>query len=301
MLLRWIVGNYLRQTAEGAVQETLRQAARVVQHAAPGELPQIPAHYQTAVVFGLAVESAGFQALLTDPAAARFGNSVEHWGPLAERHVRVVEVGTGAERAAAGTRELIARARPTWVIAAGFATGLAPELQRGDIVMADTIADDHGTTVQVGLHIDEQTVAATPHLRVGKLLSSDHVLATPEERQQAAMRSGAIACDQESLAVASVCHERKVRFLAVRVVTDLLGDRLPAEVEQFLRQKSFSARLGVAAGAVFQRPGTVKDLWSLRDDAHRASRHLALFLRGVIAQLPVESSTLKVLNDRSED
>jgi adenosylhomocysteine nucleosidase len=96
---------------------------------------------------------------------------------------------------------------------------------------------------------------------------------------------GAIACDMETMAVAQVCRRRHVRFLAVRVISDGLDDRLPPEMERMLDQRSLAGKLGAATRAIFQRPGSVKDMWRLQETARRASDRLANFLAGVIPQL----------------
>jgi adenosylhomocysteine nucleosidase len=290
MLLRWIVGNYLRQSAESAVQKTLRQAARVVQRVPEGP-PEIPQHYRLAIVSGLGLELTGLVNLMGEPAAGRYDQVLERWGPLDDLPLRVVEVGVGAEHAAQSTRQLIARSRPNWVVAAGFATALDPSLRRGDLLMPDRILAPDGSALSVGFQIERQVLEATPYLRVGPLLSLDHVAATRAEKEELATSSHAIACDMESQAVAAVCHQEHVRFLAVRIITDERDDELPAELAHLLHQKTLAGKLGAAAGAVFRRPASVKDLWHLREDAQKASSRLALFLRGLLPQLEIPSQT----------
>ncbi len=284
MLLRWLVGNYLRQSAESAVQGVLRSAARSGNAAA---YVVIPEHFRTAVVFSLGVESSGMRALLEEPAAARFAHSTEHWGPLDGRHVRVVEGGAaGPERAAQATTELIARCRPTWIVSAGFSAALRDDMRHGDIVMADRVLDADGGELQVPFHVPESVVAALPRLHVGALITLPQVLASPDERREIASRFPALAADQETMAVARICQHERIKFMSVRVITDRVDEVLPPEIEGWLKQKSFAAKLGVAAAAVFRRPEGVKDLWHLREAAGRASQHLAGFLRGVLPQLP---------------
>jgi len=284
MLLRWLVANYFRDTAETAVQEAMRKAARFVQHAGD-EPPKIPEHYRIAILFAQSIESAGLLHKLEEPAAARYDWVLEHWAPLDDRPIRIVETGTGAEKAQKAASECIARNRPEWIISAGFAAALHESLARGDIVMADEVLSATGKSYRVGLHIDPKVAKATRFLHIGRLVSADHVLATTHDRQKLGRETSGIACDMESAAIAEVCQQERIRFLAVRVITDCMEDQLPAEVEQFVRQKSLAGKLGVATGAVFKRPASIKELWHKRDEAHQASQRLASFLRGVIAQL----------------
>ena len=89
----------------------------------------------------------------------------------------------------------------------------------------------------------------------------------------------------ESFAVAEVCRARHVRFLAVRVINDAVDDELPRDVEHLLDQKTHAGRFGAVTGAVWRRPGSVKDLWKLRERATSASTRLGKFLVGMMEQL----------------
>jgi adenosylhomocysteine nucleosidase len=88
----------------------------------------------------------------------------------------------------------------------------------------------------------------------------------------------------ESLAVAEVCRELKRRFLSVRVISDDLETDLPPEVLSVLGSTR-TFRAGAALGALWKRPGSIRDLWKLREQAHDAAERLATFLDGVIEQL----------------
>lgn len=286
MLLRWLVGNVVRQQAEGLYQQAMTQAARLASRTPSLAGPvQVPAECHAAVVCALSLESAGLVDKLRDPAAGKFQHSVERFGMLGEQWVRVVETGVGMTRARQGMLEALERGAVPWVVSAGFAGALRPELKKGEILMADSVADLSGESLGVGFRIDPAVVQATPHLHVGRLLSVDHVVSTPAERAQLAQEHQAVACDMETLAIARVCQQQRVRFLSVRVITDTMEDHLPPELEKLLRQKSTAGKLGAAAGAIWQRPGSVKDMWKLRDEAHRAATRLADFLTGVLPQL----------------
>ena len=94
----------------------------------------------------------------------------------------------------------------------------------------------------------------------------------------------AIAVDMESLAVAQVCRDTKTKFLAVRVVSDDLSADLPAEILSVVGSTG-TMRVGAALGSIWKRPGSLKDMWKLRETAHAAADRLATFLDGVVRQL----------------
>ena len=70
------------------------------------------------------------------------------------------------------------------------------------------------------------------------------------------------------------------------VVRDAVDDELPKEVERLLEQNSLASKLGAATGAIFNRPSSIKDMWSLKEQAIKASDRLARFLVRTLGQLP---------------
>src|SRR5262249_22515357 len=97
-------------------------------------------------------------------------------------------------------------------------------------------------------------------------------------------RLAADVVDMETSAVAQVCQERQIPFLTLRAISDEAHADLPRELAALLTGSS-SYRLGAALRAVWQRPSTVKDLWTLHEHAHDAADRLASALLGIIGQL----------------
>jgi adenosylhomocysteine nucleosidase len=208
--------------------------------------------------------------------------------------VVVGQTGPGQQAARHAAEAILDGHRPPWIISAGFAGGLRPELARHDLVMADAVLDAAGQRLVVDLKVDPQSLAQTPGVHVGPLLTVDHVVRTPDEKRALADRHEALAVDVESYAVAQVCRERGVRFLAIRIVSDPVDDELPRDVEALLAQKTRVAKLGAVVGAVWKRPSSVKDMWKLKEDALVASDRLAKFLASTIEQLgPLPPATTR--------
>ena len=114
---------------------------------------------------------------------------------------------------------------------------------------------------------------------------------TPEEKTELGRQHEALACDMETMVIAEVCRQQKVRFLAVRVITEGVDERLPVELERMFAQKTIAGKLGAATGAILRRPGAVKDWWKYQQEGLQASERLAKFLSGIVAQLTVERSS----------
>ena len=92
--------------------------------------------------------------------------------------------------------------------------------------------------------------------------------------------------DMETSAVAEVCRDKLVRFLAVRVISDDAHTDLPREVSSVLAHGG-SYRVGAALRAVWQRPSSVKDFWKLYERALEAAGRLGKFLSTCLDELEV--------------
>lgn len=287
MLLRWLVSNYLRQTAE----ETLREAASEVLTRKPAEASDSaaadePSGCDVAVLFALPIESAGLVDQLKDLRTARVGDFVEHSGIAGTKQIVVAETGVGLKAAAKAAADVISFHQPRWIISAGFAGGLQDEIRPGHLLLADSVADTSGQSLSIGLQCDRQWLATAKGVHAGRLLTVDKIIRTAAEKEEIGKQHSAIACDMETFAVADVCREQGTRFIAIRVITDAVDDTLPPEVDRLMRQKTLAGKFGAAAGAIFTRPTVAKELWDLRGMALKASDRLAKFLVSTIEQLP---------------
>ncbi len=286
MFLKQAAGQKLREAVFDAAKgdgQPASNAADEASHDAPvANLP--PCH--TGLVFALGLEAAPLEDKLAGVVNIRGGEFTMRHGGLAGRGVVIVPEAVGREKAARATEALIAGHKPKWIIAAGMAGALRQGLKRGDIVMPDVILGETGERLAIDFHISTEQLAAMPGLHVGPLITVDHVILKPAKKTALGLLHGALAVDMETLAVAEVCRREKQRFLAVRVISDTVDDELPADVERLLTRNTTAKRIGAAAGAVFRRPSTVKDLWKLRETATTCATKLAKFLEGVIAQLP---------------
>lgn len=286
MLLRGLLMNYLREQAQARLYEAARQslAEGQSQPERPADMPPC----EVALVFAMSIEAGGLVDLLSETVTTRCANFVEHVGLLNGRRVVVIEAGVGPV-AEAATADAITLHQVKWVISAGFATALKGDLRRGHFLIAEEVVDTHGHHLHVDLHVQRESLSLNRSLHVGRLITIDHSLHSAEEKHRLGDNHAAVACDMESLGIGKICHERNVRFLAVRVITEAVDDELPKEVERMRDQKSLAAKLGAAAGAVWNRPSTLKDILHLKEEALKASDRLAKFLAGVVGNLPQSS------------
>jgi len=282
MMLKMLIANWLQEQARGhieAVRESLEQTPERLKTGPPVAC-------EIAILFGSAVEAGGTIDRLRDRVAMKCDSHVEYSGNLDSQRVSVVE--TGIEQVASATAAVAAMGfhKPRWLICAGFASALRPEMKRGHVLMANEVTDASGSRIPLTLHLDARSLENNPALHVGRLLTVDHLVRTPDERRELAVTHDAHACDLESWGAAEACRQGNVRFLTVRVMTETVEDQLPPEVETTLHQKTAAAKLGAAASSVWRRPSVAKDLWRFNEDALKASDRLARFLSGLVQNLP---------------
>ena len=276
----------MRSAAKQKVRETVVKAARQQAEAAAEEAASEGKSCRVGVVFALGIEAGGLAGLLQQQITNRGQGLVVRRGRLKDRQVALMISGAGAASAARATEALISGHRPGWIFSAGFAGGLQPELKHRDILMVDRLVDSSGKEVTLDLKVDPASLAALSDVHVGRLLTAERIVRLPEQKRGLGEQFDAMAVDMETFAVAEVCRRRQVPFLAVRVVHDTVDDELPPDIERLLAQKTRAAQLGAAAGAVWHRPGSFKDMYHLRERAIAASGRLATFLAGMIEQLP---------------
>ena len=241
-----------------------------------------PAPTDVGLVFALSIESGGLADSLADVRVTQGDGFTVRQGEVHGRHVVLIESGAGRAAAARATHALLDAHRPRLVVSAGFGGGLDPGLTRGDLVVAQSIVDAVGRAWDAEPGTLPPWLAEVPRLRLGRLLTMDRIVRLPEEKLSLGGQHAAVAVDMESLAVAEVCRERGAAFLAVRVINDAAEDELPPDVQRLVVQKTRTARLGAALGAICRRPSSLKDMLQLQQRAIEDADRLAKFLLGVI-------------------
>lgn len=281
-----LLQSWLKQQVRSRAQEALAEAARLATQPADRASPEPRGPCDLGLVFALSIEAGGLVDLLSNQVVTQTAACVVRQGTLASRRIAIIETGVGRDRARRGAQTLLAGHHPAFVISAGFAGGLHADLKRGDILLVDNVVDPANQILPIDLKIDPASARATAGLHVGRLLTADAVARLPEEKQRLGQAHAALAIDMETWAVGDACRQARVPFLAVRVISDALGDELPRDVEHLARQTTTARRLGAAAAAIFRRPSSIKDMLDLKTEAISASDRLARFLAKMLEQFP---------------
>ncbi len=147
------------------------------------------------------------------------------------------------------------------ILSVGFCGALDPALRIGDIVVSGEVPRGLQTSfVQ------------------GDVVSVDRVAFTAREKSDLRAATGAAVVEMESAAVAQKAREWDVPFGCVRVVSDVAGDDLPLDFNQYRDADGRFKRTRIALAAL-GRPFTVlPKLVRLDRDCRRAAERLGEFL-----------------------
>lgn len=184
----------------------------------------------------------------------------EFWaGHLHGHEVVAVLSRIGKVAAATTATALIERFGVDRIVFTGVAGGLAPGVQRGQVVVAESFlqhdldaspifpryevplyglsrfATDPALTQQLAEAV-RRALPGTP-LHRGLIVSGDRFVATTAESgalQQAL--PDALAVEMEGAAIAQVCHDYGVPFCAVRTISDRADDEAHGDFLQFIEE-----------------------------------------------------------------
>jgi adenosylhomocysteine nucleosidase len=186
----------------------------------------------TGIVAALAAEARTLGPLQPARPAAAGGIAIK---TLADGNLLVVS-GMGREAATQAAVALVA-AGARGLLSFGLAGGLDPALAPGTVLLPRAVTDGAGTVYTADAPWRERlaalqgaNAASDPLIVEGVLLSLAQPLTSPLTKSQARARTGAVAVDMESFAIASVALEQGVKFAAARVVIDTAADRVPRAV-----------------------------------------------------------------------
>lgn len=212
---------------------------------------------RTAIVAAMHQELSAVLALLPDEQKQTVGGR-DYWvGHLHGQEVVAVLSRIGKVAAATTATALVERFQVDRIVFTGVAGGLAPNVQRGDVVVADgflqhdldaspifpryevplygtsTFATDPALTERLADAV-RQALHGT-HLHRGLVVSGDRFVSSAAESQvlQRALPE-ALAVEMEGAAFAQVCHDYGVPFAAVRTVSDRADDAAHGDFLQFI-------------------------------------------------------------------
>ena len=188
------------------------------------------------------------------------GDHLYYVGRVGSTSVTATRTGIGTERARAATARLLDAGPVDHVVVIGIAGGMGPS-KVGDVLFPAVAVDKDAA----------KEYRATPIGKVtpdGKLVTHDDFDMGPDEHQRL-VAEGFIAVDMETAAVAAVCEERGVPWLAVRAIGDLVGVT-PSDVID-LANPDGTPNLKASARYLLTKPWRIPRLVKLAADSKKAA------------------------------
>jgi adenosylhomocysteine nucleosidase len=241
------------------------------------------------VFYAFAREAAVFRRRLAGRTALGIDGLRGFRGRLGSAEVVGVATGLGINRAAdTARRALQSFAAADLVIATGLAGALSEELQPGDLVLADRLLLDGDrpglapVTIEISptdLARFKAALAARPlRFATGTILTAARILKDGAAKRDARARTGALAVDMESAAIAAEAHRRGLRFACVRAVLDTVDEEI---VGAELAGPDGEVQPLAAARFVLGNPSAVVGLARMMRSLNRATAALANALQAL--------------------
>jgi adenosylhomocysteine nucleosidase len=146
------------------------------------------------------------------------------------------------------------------MVSVGFCGALDPKLEVGDIVVTG------------------EEIRSSRRFVRGEILSSDRVAVTAAEKRTLRERTGAIAVEMESAAVAAKAREWGVPFRCIKVVSDAAREDMPLDFNQYRDAAGHFSRSRIALAAVGHPFTLIPALLRLNQNCRKAAEKLGEFL-----------------------
>lgn len=248
----------------------------------------------TLIFYAFAREAAVFKRRLAGRTALGIDGLRGFRGRLGATEIVGIATGLGIRRAAdTARRALQSFTSADLVIATGLAGALGEELQPGDLVLADCLILDRERDDGAPVTIAPLTIAIPPcelarfkvalqahrlSFATGTILTSAQILQDGAAKRAARARTGALAVDMESAAIAAETHRCGLRFACVRAVLDTVDEKI---VGAELAGPDGEVRPLAAAGFVLRNPMAVIGLARMMRSLNRATAALAAALEAL--------------------
>lgn len=195
-------------------------------------------------ICALGIEVEGIVKLMENKEKTTIAKITYYKGNIRGKEVVCCECGVGKVNAAMSTQIMIDIYHPDVIVNSGIAGSLSGDIRIGDIVISDdcvqhdmdgTEAGDPLGQVQFNDEVrtyfpaDKATAdklaaacEAIDGIRVcrGRIASGDVFITARERRRRIADHFGALACEMEGAAVATVCYRNDVPFAILRSISD---------------------------------------------------------------------------------
>ncbi len=244
-----------------------------------------------AILGAVSEEIVGIKRAMNISDRVRLGKSEAWPGKWQGKDIVLVRTGIGKQRAEDATRQVIEKFHPALIISMGYAGALIKGMNVGDLFVADTILSSASDSTSFEMDdpenikwLDLAKKTLPPEnakLRVGKLITVDTVIHTPEAKKNLGDRFKAEAVEMETLVISLLTRENKIPFISVRGISDAV-DHVLIDSSSFLGSDGEISKLK-AGWYVLTHPKSLKNALSLRSHAQIATQNLTDFISRLIS------------------
>ncbi|MCH8824640.1 MAG: hypothetical protein IH984_14165 [Planctomycetes bacterium] len=142
------------------------------------------------------------------------------------------------------------------LILAGLGGGLRDSLLASTAHIASKVIDEQGNSWTPTFKLSEKASQAT-------IVSTKHVIVTPEGKRALAERSGADIVDLESAGFAAAASVNTCHWAIVRGISDCVDDSLPEDIDQWVDSKG-STKPSAVVASILRKPALLGDIRKMR-------------------------------------
>ena len=184
-------------------------------------------------------------------------------------NVSILITGVGRKNAEASLRRFLANNLPKLVLTCGFAGGLNPELNVGDVVF------------MTGYSALEERLA-NADAKLASFFTAPRIATTAAEKNKLRAETGADVVEMESGTILAVCRESRIPCAMVRAISDTAREDLPLDFNA-LSKPDQSLNYGKLFLTVAKSPKKIGTLMQLKKKTQFAAEQLAVVLARFIA------------------
>ena len=192
---------------------------------------------------------------------------------LARRITGLVTCSASIPARAPGLLTAMLQAGATALISFGIAGGIAPDVPSGTLILGTRVIGPDDEAYDTSPAWREGLQAQLPNARLGGIYGSSTIIASVAEKAALFAKTGALAVDMESLAVARAAKAAGVPFGVLRAVADPAHHILPEAALVGLNEKGEPAIIPVLR-SLARSPRQLPALILVAQDSGRAMRAL---------------------------
>jgi len=240
---------------------------------------------RVAILAATSRELAPAKSCLHHVRRGRIERFIHHTAHFEGTELHLIRTGIGHEHARQATEAVLGALAPQAIISTGYAGGLGPE-GVGALLLGGHAEDWTSERPPLSLPADEALLAVACRAARdagvawsrGAIVTVARVVWRAKEKQALADVSGGIGVDMESAAVAQAAAIGNVPFLAVRAVSDKVGDDLPMDFNLWL------SRAGSLRGIieVLKSPSMLRGFYRMKCQADEADDTLRRFFTAFV-------------------